>query len=64
MIERRRVRRDPFMMLVVFDDGLDLGHGTRSVDWMKAHAPVGMSPETVDIATYINQPKQSTLAVF
>lgn len=35
------------------DDGLDLDHGTRSAEWMKAHVPAGMSPETVDIATYI-----------
>ncbi len=35
------------------DDGLDLEHGRRSAEWMNANIPSGLSPETIDIATYI-----------
>ena len=35
------------------DDGVDLEHGRRSAEWMNAHVPPGMPPETVDRATYI-----------
>ena len=35
------------------DDGLDLEHGRRSAEWMNANIPNGLSPETIDIATYI-----------
>ena len=35
------------------DDGLDLDHGKRSAEWMKSNVPATMSPDTLDIATYI-----------
>jgi HD superfamily phosphodiesterase len=35
------------------DDGLDLEHGSRSAKWMKANVPANLSPETIDVATYI-----------
>ncbi len=35
------------------DDGDDLEHGTRSAEWMRNHVPNNMSPEAIDVATYI-----------
>ncbi len=35
------------------DDGLDLEHGARSTAWMKEHLADKMSPEDMDVATYI-----------
>ena len=35
------------------DDGKDLEHGTRSAQWIKENLSNKMSPETLDIATYI-----------
>ena len=35
------------------DDEFDLEHGKRSVKWMNVNVPASVSPETLDIATYI-----------
>lgn len=35
------------------DDGIDPEHGRRSAAWMNQNVPTGMTPETLDIATYI-----------
>ena len=35
------------------DDGLDLGHGSRSAVWLKENLADKMSPEDLDVATYI-----------
>ena len=35
------------------DDGLDLEHGTRSAEWIKRNLADRMTPEELDIATYI-----------
>lgn len=34
------------------DDGIDPDHGRRSAEWMNRNVPAGISPETIDRATY------------